>query len=270
MIRNIRKQRCAGPLGQSARPLPLRVADPFLRLTETLRDWLLGPTGSGDIRSALSGKSQSSVGCSSHCTGLSNPYLAMESLPLRIPRCLRAMNRPRYRVSGYQAELQVCVDEQGQFANPQTPNPINIGLRLSLRRDRGWLTALIDLLPPDFLVDGRCMGRFSQHLSRCFARNRIPSTDHGRRRLVQSSFLLHAVMLWCFEPEKMGNKIEKSSCSPARALARNGRCLLRAMASVSWQKRSARSAAKGEVCYDSLSASPNLLDEEVASYFLRL
>lgn len=265
---------CFGPLGQSARPLPLRVADPFLRLTETLRDWLLGPTGSGDIhdlRFPENPSHQSDVHVTLHW--FVESYLAMERESAAADSALssRAMNRPRYQVSGYQAELQVCVDEQGQFANPQTPNPINIGLRLSLRRDRGWLTALIDLLPPDFLVDGALHASFLSALESLFRKEPHPIpqiTDADGWSEFLSSARSHAVV---FRTGKDGKQDREVFLLPGSCAGKKRTLLVRAMASVSWQKKDPHVALqKGEVCYDSLSASPDLLDEEVASYFLRL
>lgn len=263
---------CLTPVGKPVRPLPVRAAEPFLLLAETLRDWLLSSMSTAtlhEVRIPENPSQQTDVHVTLHW--FVESFLAMERASPSPDIEARGSLNPRYLVSCFQAELQLAVDDSGLLATEKTKTRTELGMRLRLTRERGQLRALIDLLPPDFLCSGPLRESFLTALeARC--RRGGPPLPQLASGDAWSSFLSsarsRAVVL---RTGKTGAHDQEVFILPGTCGEKPRTVLVRAVAQVDTRPQTPQVALSQEsIAYDSFAPTPQLLDEEITGYFLRL
>ncbi len=265
---------CFERLAETATPVPSRTARPFLLLTSALRDWILSAGAGGtEIPLTLPANpaAQSDVQITLHW--LIESYLAMEEIPSH-DHSSKPMQRglsPRYLVSRYEAEVAVCVDRSGHFASAKSEDTVDLGMRLSIRREQACLVATIDLLPPDFLCAGALRERFLQALDALQRKAGLklpglPTAD------AWSDFLATAQNdAIVFRASKRGDLDREIFILPGKVDGQERTLIVRCTAKVDMRATPEKiELAESSVGYDSAAPLGSLLDEETAGYFFRL
>ncbi len=261
-------------IGQHAIPAPNRASKPFLLLAAALRDWLQS-TSAPATELSLSLPDNPAVQTDVQVTlhWLIESYLEMERAAPRdrLSDSQRRGLSPRYLVSRYDAEIAVCVDHNGQFATVKSRDTVDIGMRLSVRREHARLVAAIDLLPPDFLCAGTLRSSFLQSLEMQFQKEppKLPSLESASDWA--TFFSTANAQAIVFRTNKQGEQDREIFILPGNIDGKERTLMVRCAARVD-TKRTPEKVELSEcsVCYDSWAIESPLLDEETALYFFRL
>lgn len=150
---------------QTRQPLDSWQAAPFLALIETLRSYVAEET-KATLEAELSLPSDPSKASDVHAAiyyfaqgyqSLTAEIARVHAEPLAPP--LSALE-PRYEALDYSADIALCVDRNGYFATAAEPQPVSIGMHMTVGRELGGMVIRITLKPPDFLIAGSLRDAF--------------------------------------------------------------------------------------------------------------
>jgi hypothetical protein len=254
-------------------PLDRFWAEPFLDLVETLRAWLAGgasaatevplpvptdPSAMSDVHAILYWFVRG------YCS-MEHAYTLAQPLPPPL-----AMLMPSYQTAEYQAEINLCVDRLGRFVRPDEPQPMALGMKLTVGRELGQLVARVTLSPPDFLVAGEMHATFLGELRR--------STPNKVLKALELSPSDWSDFLSSAAERLVVFRVERSSSGDTDAVVLSGTwrreqrtLILRTVAKVdAAAKPMTVKLSEVTLCYDSLAGSGQTLDNQIVTYFMRL